>query len=128
MADFRKLVVWQKAHEVALNSHRVAKSIRGSMYGPLRQQIVRSAMSIPANIVEGRAQKSEKDFSRFLGYAAASAAELEYHLLVATDVGAINKSASVQLIAAVSEVGRMLTGLTKRLRSDQEFDGESTSG
>ena len=49
-------------------------------------------MSIPANIVEGRCQKSERDFARFLGYALNSSTELEYHLIVARDFRAITLS------------------------------------
>ena len=46
-------------------------------------------MSIPANIAEGRRQKSENEFGRFLGYALNSSSELEYHLIVACDTAAI---------------------------------------
>jgi len=46
-------------------------------------------MSIPANIAEGRRQKSEKEFARFLGYALNSSSELEYHLIVARDTQVI---------------------------------------
>ena len=46
-------------------------------------------MSVPANIVEGRAKPSEDDFCRFLSYAIGSLSELEYHLLVGRDLGAV---------------------------------------
>src|SRR5687768_18534529 len=73
MADFKKLIVWQKAHALALNTHRIAAQIRGAQNASLRNQMTRAAQSIAANIVEGRGQKSEKDFARFLGYALNSA-------------------------------------------------------
>lgn len=85
MGDFRKLEVWQKAHTLALDANRAAQRIRGAQYVSLRSQIIRSAMSIPANIVEGRESQSEKDFGRFLRYAIASASELEYYLLIGHD-------------------------------------------
>jgi four helix bundle protein len=87
MADFRKLEVWRRAHELMLKVHLLAGELRGGAYLSLRSQIIRAAMSIPANIVEGRAQRTDRDFSRFLGYAIASASELEYHLLAARDLG-----------------------------------------
>jgi four helix bundle protein len=40
----------------------------------------RAAMSIPANIVEGKRQDSERNFARFLHYSLNSAYELEYHI------------------------------------------------
>lgn len=115
MADFAKLHVWRKAHALALNVHRVATGIRGPAYGSLRNQMVRAAMSIPTNIVEGRGQKSERDFARFLGYAVNSSSELEYHLVVARDTKAITKNDFTSLTDQTKEVRRMLYGLIKSL-------------
>lgn len=62
MSDFKRLKVWRKAHALALNAHRVANGMRGSVHMSLRNQLIRAAMSIPTNIVEGRGQKSELEF------------------------------------------------------------------
>ena len=85
-SDFKRLQVWHKAHALSLAVDRVSTRMRGSRYASPRSQIFRAAMSIPANIAEGRRQKSEKEFSRFLGYALNSSSELEYHLIVARDM------------------------------------------
>jgi len=115
MADFKKLLVWQKAHTLALHVHRTAGRIRGPQNAALRNQMTRSAQSIAANIVEGRGQKSERDFARFLGYALNSASELEYHLMMARDVRAIPESEYDALTAQLIEVRKMLHGLIARL-------------
>lgn len=115
MGDFAKLHVWRKAHALALNVHTAAIRIRGSSYASLRSQMIRAAMSIPANIVEGRGQKSERDFARFLGYALNSSSELEYHLVVARDIRAITLSDFTSLLAQLIEVRKMLHGLLKRI-------------
>ena len=60
MADFRKLEVWQKTHDLVLAVNDVAHSIRGVEYTSLRSQIIRASMSIDANIVEGRNQRPRK--------------------------------------------------------------------
>lgn len=117
MADFAKLRVWRKAHALALNVHRLAIGIRGSANGSLRSQMIRAAMSIPTNIVEGRGQKSGRDFARFLGYALNSSSELEYHLMVARDLNAISLNDFTSLTDQVSDVRKMLYGLTKRIAS-----------
>jgi four helix bundle protein len=117
MGDFGKLHVWRKAHALALNVHTVAIRIRGSNYASLRSQMIRAAMSIPTNIVEGRGQKSERDFARFLGYALNSSSELEYHLVVARDIRAITLSDFTSLLAQVIEVRKMLYGLVKRINA-----------
>jgi len=115
MSDFKKLRVWRKAHALTLNTHRVAGSIRGAHYAPLRSQMVRAAMSVSANIVEGREQKSERDFARFLGYALGSSSELEHHLIVARDLRAISHSDFSSTISQLIDVRKMLHGLLAKL-------------
>ncbi|MFL5510636.1 MAG: four helix bundle protein [Gemmatimonadaceae bacterium] len=115
MADFKKLRVWRKAHALALNADRVAADIRKAAHRSLRGQLNRAAMSIPTNIVEGRAKNSDRDFARFLGYALASATELEYHLTLARDVGAMSGNDFNSLMRQVVEIKRMLHGLIEKL-------------
>jgi four helix bundle protein len=74
-------------------------------------------MSIPANIVEGRRQDSERDFARFLRYSLNSAYELEYHLTLAKDIDVISDVDARSLLADVVEVTRMLHGLLRRISS-----------
>jgi four helix bundle protein len=115
VTDFKKLKVWQKAHVMALNVHRVAGQIRGPMQASLRSQIIRAAMSVPTNIVEGCSQQSAREFSRFLRIALNSTSELEYHLLAARDLRAVRASDSLTLISQVIEVRKMLYGLLRYL-------------
>lgn len=113
--DFRKLNVWQKGHALALRVDRAASSIRATRHASLRSQLVRAAMSIPANIAEGRRQDSERDFARFLRYSVNSAYELEYHLVVSTDTGVIAETEASSMLAEVIEVRKMLHGLLKTI-------------
>ena len=117
MADFKKLLVWQKAHTMALDVHRVAGRIRGAKHASLRNQMISAAMSVPANIVEGSGQESPREFSRFLRIALNSTTELEYHLLVARDLEVIHDSDFLSLTSQVIEVRKMLYGLRRRLAS-----------
>ena len=115
MADYRKLQVWKKAYALALNADRVATEIRDAAHKPLRSQLNRAALSVPTNIVEGRAKKTDRDFARFLGYAVGSASELEHHVMIARDVGAISISDAQSLLTQIAEVRKMLHGLIDRL-------------
>jgi len=108
MGEFTKLHVWRKAHALALNVHRVATGIRRSDHRSLRAQMIRAAMWIPANIVEGRGQASDREFCRFLRYAVHSSSELEYHIVMGRDIRAISLSDSKSLLDQVIEVRRML--------------------
>jgi four helix bundle protein len=117
MSDFKKLLVWQKAHAMSLDAHRIAGQIRGAKHASLRNQIIRAAMSVPANIVEGSSQHSAAQFGRFLKIALNSTTELEYHLLVARDLEVIRRSDCLTLMSQVIEVRKMLYGLLRYLRS-----------
>jgi four helix bundle protein len=72
-------------------------------------------MSIPANLVEGRARSSEKEFGQFVSYALGSAAELEYHLILAKDFRVLPETEFDRLHSELGEVRKMLYGLQKTL-------------
>ena len=118
VSDYRKLIVWRKAHALALNVHRIAVKLRGADHATLRSQMMRAAMSIPTNIVEGTGQQSRKDFARFIRFSLNSTSELEYHLTVARDTKAIKANDFESLNAQTIEVRKMLHGLLKRVMAD----------
>ena len=120
VTDFKKLKVWHKAHVMAMDVHRVAGQIRGAKHASLRSQMIRSAQSVPTNIVEGCNQQSAREYSRFLRIALNSTTELEYHLIAARDLEAIRPSVCLTLITQVIEVRKMLYGLLRYLRSRSE--------
>ena len=90
MKDFRKQKVWQKAHDLALEVYRVTEAFPKREVFGLTSQIRRAGVSIPANIAEGCGQDTDADFARFLQIAMGSASELEYHLLLAHDLGFVS--------------------------------------
>jgi four helix bundle protein len=122
VTDFKKLKVWQKAHVLAMDVHRVAGEIRGAQHASLRSQMTRAAMSVPTNIVEGCGQQSTREYARFLRIALNSTTELEYHLLAARDLEAVGTDC-LTLISQLIEVRKMLYGLLRYLRS--RSDGAS---
>lgn len=128
MADYRRLKVWQQSHVLAIETHRIAVHMRGRAHSALKNQLVRAAMSVPTNIVEGREQASEADFARFLGYSIASLTELEYHLMIARDIGAIQPSDFESLHSQVVRIRPMAIALQRRLKpaagSKQARSGE----
>jgi four helix bundle protein len=92
MRDFRELKVWEKAHAMALNVYRAtAQFPRDELYG-LTSQVRRACTSIPANIVEGCGRNGDAELARFFRIAMGSASELEYHLLLASDLNFLAKS------------------------------------
>jgi len=74
---------------------------------------------VPANLAEGCGRRTAADFGRFVQIALGSASELEYHLVLAADPGFLPADQHAQLNGAVTEVKRMLTGLSKKLTADR---------
>ena len=119
MQDFRKLAVWEKAHQLSVNIHRLSLAIPRSGNSAFISQIRRAAESIPANIAEGTGRGSDADFARFLQIAIGSSSELESHLQFAIDVEIIPVSIFEARKADVIEVRRMLIGFRKKLNLSQ---------
>jgi len=105
---------------MALDVHRIAGEIRGTKYASLRSQMIRAAMSVPTNIVEGCSQQSTREYSRFLRIALNSTSELEYHILAARDLELTKASDSLTLTSQIIEVRKMLHGLLRYLGSHSE--------
>jgi four helix bundle protein len=110
-----------------LNVHAAIKTIRGSEYAALRSQILRAAMSIPANLVEGVGQKSAKEFARFIRISLNSANELEYHLQLAKDFNVLESGEFKILLEQTVRVRKMLHGLLRSIVSRAPSTGPTSS-
>lgn len=82
-------------------------------------QIRRAASSIGANIAEGCGRGGNAEFQRFLQMAMGSASELEYHFLLARDLGFLGAEPCEQVQANVVEVKRMLAGLIRKVDAER---------
>lgn len=82
-------------------------------YG-FKDQITRSALSIPSNIAEGLERETEKDEARFLYYAKGSAGELVTQIYIGIEINYINKAAGLKLVSESKEIASMIASLIKR--------------
>jgi four helix bundle protein len=87
-------------------------------YG-LTNQIRRAATSIPANIAEGQGRRLPKEFMYFLANARGSLWELDTHLESATRLGFLGGNQQRELQSQIDEVGRILNGLMRSVKSAQ---------
>lgn len=118
MQDFKKIKVWEKSHQLALEIYRLTSSFPNSeMYG-IVQQMRRAVYSIPANIAEGSCRKSDKDFSRYLHISLGSANELEYFVLLSKDLNYIDESKYQIFNDQINEIKKMLSSFIKKLQKE----------
>jgi four helix bundle protein len=117
MSDYRQLEVWQKAHAVTMEIYALTKSFPIEERFGLVTQMRRAAVSIGANLAEGRGRRGDPEFGRFIKIALGSAYELEYELLVAADAGFISRDTYDRLRRELNRVGKMLWSLLERVNA-----------
>ncbi|HEY6046090.1 MAG TPA: four helix bundle protein [Pyrinomonadaceae bacterium] len=113
MRPHEKLDVWKKAIEFVIAIYKETETFpRDEKFG-LNSQLKRAAVSIPANIAEGAARRSNKEFLHFLSNAQGSASEVDTELLIAHRLEYLSQPKYKDLIGKLDEIGRMLTGLSQ---------------
>jgi four helix bundle protein len=112
----RDLIVWQKAMVLAAEVYRLTKVFPADERFRMTDQLLRAASSIPANIAEGHARGTRKDYAHFVVIARGSLAEAETFLALACDVGLVNVDQCRRANELAVEVGRMLNALVTKLR------------
>ena len=118
MKDFRSLKAWGKAHELTLKVYAATKSFPREENFGLTSQLRRACASIPANIAEGCGRTGDVELARFLVIASGSASEVEYHLLLAHDLGYLRDAECSQLDEEINELKRMLTAFINKLKAN----------
>jgi len=91
-------------------------AISSSKNYSLKDQIIRSAISVPSNLAEGAERKGPKEFANFISYSSGSCAELMTQIMIAVDVGELDQLNAEDFITECREVSKMLYGLRKSLR------------
>ncbi len=121
MGSFKELVVWQKSHAFTLSVYEVTKKLPKDEQFGLTSQIRRAAVSIPSNIVEGYERGSMKEFQRFLLIARGSNAEVQEQLLLAYELGYIDKRDFDNLSQQSVEVNKLINGFRKGLARELTY-------
>jgi four helix bundle protein len=114
--SFHDLVAWQKAMELVTEIYKVSQKFpKEEMFG-LTSQIRRAAVSIPSNIAEGRGKSSTGEFQQFLYHARGSLAEVETQLLIAINLGYLEKAGVSHITELIARVGKILHGLLSAIK------------
>lgn len=111
----RDLIAWKKAIKLVVTCYRFTRNFPDDERFGLTQQLRRCAVSVPANIAEGKGRGTPKEFARFLGIASGSLSEVDTHLVIARELGYITNEELREVGEVVEEVGRIITGLRKSL-------------
>jgi four helix bundle protein len=117
IGDYKKLQVWEKSIDFVKDIYIITNSFpKNEIYG-LISQIRRAAVSIPANISEGRLRNGENEFKHFLYISFGSGGELETHLEIARRLGYLEEVRYKELDQKLSEIMKMLNSLIRKLEA-----------
>jgi four helix bundle protein len=116
MRDFRNIVAWQKADDLAVQVYRLTESLPKSEIFGLTAQMRRAAISVAANIAEGSARATLKDYTHFLFIAKSSLVEVEYYLHLCQRLGYLDEDKYNGMTQMQKEAARVLQGLIKHIQ------------
>lgn len=110
---FEDLDVWRRSARLATDVFIELDKCRN--YG-FKDQITRSALSVPSNIAEGFERNSNKDTIRFLYYAKGSCGELRTQIYIGIEIGFIPKKIGSIWVSEAKEQSKMKQGLINSLK------------
>ena len=118
--SYRDLLVWQKGMDLAEAAYKLAKLMPRTEDYRLTSQLLRAAASIPANIAEGNARATRKDYAHFISIARGSVAEVDTFLQLAVRAKLVTAEQVSSAAALADELGRMLNVMRDRLSKNPD--------
>lgn len=116
IASFEELAIWQSANRLAVEVYRVTEGFPKREVYSLTDQVRRSASSVSGNIAEGAGRYSTKEVIRFLCVARGSLNETKSHLILAKDIGYIDKSSADAIINKYAGLSAGINSFISKLR------------
>ena len=116
MRPHQKLDLWQRSMDFVVAIYRVTEQFPKEEKFGLTSQLRRTAVSVAANVAEGAAKTSAKDFRRYLSNSQGSTSEIETELLIALRLNYLDEADFRLLSRDLDDVGRMITGLSRSLQ------------
>jgi four helix bundle protein len=112
---YKKLVVWQKADDLAFKIYMATKSFpKDELYG-ITSQLRRAALSVPTNLVEGSGRQGRNELRQFTNIALGSLAEVVYLLDFSLRLGYLKQEDYGVFQNLHEEIGRLLWKFYKSL-------------
>lgn len=115
--SYKDLIVWQKAIDLVVLIYALTKNFPQTEIYALTSQMRRCAVSIPANIAEGRHRGTRKDFVQFLRITYGSGAELETYIEIAKKLKFGSDADYSKVDSLLNEVMRMLNSMILKLKA-----------
>jgi four helix bundle protein len=119
MKTHRELDVWKESIDFTVLIYEITESFpKEELYG-LTSQLRRATVSVPANISEGAARNSSKEFVRFLYIAFGSLSEIDTLLMIATRLNYITpeiySNLTPRLIGTTAQISGLIRAISRTI-------------
>ena len=115
MRDFQKLSIWQRSHQLTLETYKMNQNFPKEELFGLTSQMRRSVASVPTNIAEGCGRNSNAQLSNFLQISLGSISELHYQFILSKDLHYFNEPTFSKLEDEAIEIRRMIFAYRSKL-------------
>ena len=118
MRDYTKIIAWQKSDDLTVAIYAATKSFPKDEVYALTSQIRRASYSVPANISEGAARDTQKDYLHFLYIARGSLTETRYFIHLSGRLGYLTTEQTEELQEQADSCLRILAGLVRSVEKE----------
>jgi four helix bundle protein len=118
MRDYTKIRAWILADDLTVAVYEATRAFPKDELYALTSQLRRAAYSVPANIAEGSARESTKDYLHFLYIARASLTETQYFVHLSQRLKYLDEERRARLTDSIREAFRCLHGLIKAVEKE----------
>ena len=118
MRDYTKIEAWKLADDLTVLIYQITTAFpKEELYG-LTSQLRRAASSVPANIAEGSARGTQKDYLHFLYIARASLTEAHYFIHLSKRLGYVRDDKHAELESLFRRTFACLIGLISAVEKE----------
>ena len=125
--SFRDLEVWQIGMDLVVSVYTATEALPSSERFGLTSQVRRAVVSIPSNVAEGHARRSDGVFLNHVKVALGSQAEVLTQIEVPRRLGYLQDDVATTVEADIDRTRQMLHGLRRTLERDRLISAARTS-
>ena len=118
MRDYTKIEAWKLADDLTVAIYEIARSFPHEELFGITSQIRRAAYSVPANIVEGSARESKRDYLHFLYIARGSLSETQYFVHLPNRLGYLSANTGADLEDQIKQTFARLHGVIRAVEKE----------
>ena len=118
---FEELEVWKKGCDLATEIYKLSREGKLARDYGLKDQMTKSAVSIPSNIAEGKERETVPELIRYLYIAKGSTGELQTQLYIAQRIGHVDEETSYNLIQQTKVLSKKLGSFIQYLKRNIEL-------